>query len=92
MFTKSQFDKVTFGYAPDDIASRFFAYYENSILYIHDLMSGDCYYELKFHEDTDFAICLEIKKYTKFWPTHTERETINFVRSFLTYSIFTNPA
>lgn len=91
VFNKPQYDKIKSGSIPDDIASGYLAYYENNILYIHSIMGGDCYFELTFYEDNDLAFCNKIKKYTKFMSTDTEQQTINFVKSFVQYSITQRP-
>ncbi len=87
IFKTTQFDKIKAGYIPDDIASRYLAYFENETLFIHSIMGGDCYYELKFNKNLNNIYCDKIYKYNKFRPEDNKEQTINFIKSFLQYSL-----
>ncbi len=86
-FDNIQFDKLKVGYIPDDISSRYLAYFENDTLFIHSIMGGDCYYELKFNTNINNICCDKIIKYNKFRPDDSKEETVSFIKTFLQYSL-----
>ncbi len=83
----TQLDKLKAGYIPDDISSRYLAYFENATLFIHSVTGGDCYYELKFDISNNDIFCRKITKYTKFRPDDSLEQTISFIKSFLNYNL-----
>jgi hypothetical protein len=83
----SQLDKLKAGFIPDDISSRYLAYFENEILFIHSIMGGDCYYELQFDINLNGLSCSKIRKYIRFRPDESIEEETSFLKSFLKYSL-----
>lgn len=86
-FTNEKYSIVKRGYIPDDISSRYLAYFENDCLYIHSLMGGACYLELYFSQKADKVFIARIRKYRQYNPHHSEKETIDFIKSFFRYSL-----
>lgn len=83
----NQLDKLKAGYIPDDISSRYLAYFENETLFIHSIMGGDCYYELKFDIKSDSLCCNKVIKYIRFRPDESTEQEASFIKSFLNYSL-----
>src|SRR5690606_28432978 len=85
--TYEEYSTLIKGYIPDDISSRYLAYFENDCLYIHSLMGGACYLEIYFSQKADKVYITLIRKYRQYNPHHSEKETIDFIKSFLRYSL-----
>jgi len=81
------YSKISCGYAPDDISSRYLAYFEDETLFIHSIMGGACYVEVHVDSNGNNKKICRLRKYDKYNPHHDKLGTIEFVKSFLKYSI-----
>ncbi|MFN5982315.1 MAG: hypothetical protein ACK46Y_04015 [Fluviicola sp.] len=88
--TEMQYSEFLKGSIPDDISSRYLAYFDNDCFYIHSIMVGACYLELFILQDTKGYYINKIKKYNRYNPQHTLKDTISFIEMFLSTPLIFN--
>jgi hypothetical protein len=47
IFTESELERLTLGFVPERMEQRWFAFYEEPLLFIHRASSGECFYEVR---------------------------------------------
>lgn len=87
ILSAEDYSKISCGYAPDDISSRYLAYFEDGTLFIHSIMGGACYVEVHVDSNGNCKKICRLRKYDKYNLHQDKLGTIEFVKSFLKYSI-----